>query len=286
MKRLAHISDLHFGRTDRALVAALAQDLAEFGPDLCIVTGDLTQRARTEQFEEARAFLDALTCPRLVVPGNHDIAPLWHPFARVFHPFARYRRHFSEELDSLYVDDDLLVMGLNSVDPLRWKEGRVTPEQVAWIESCVLRHPNRFHVVAAHHPIADVADRPLRHRVRGARALYNAIDHAGVELLLTGHLHEAYNGPAAQKIGRHRSLLLAQASTATSTRLRGHPNAYNRILIDSGHVIVDLRSWDGKGFESGTLGGYRLTSGRWQTELDVRNDAGVLVPAGLTPAPG
>ncbi len=88
------------------------------------------------------------------------------------------------------MDDDLLVMGLNSVHPLRWKEGRVTPEQIAWIESCVLRYPNRFHVVAAHHPIADVADRPLRHRV-GARALYNAVDRAGIELLLTGHLHEA-----------------------------------------------------------------------------------------------
>jgi 3',5'-cyclic AMP phosphodiesterase CpdA len=286
MKRLAHISDLHFGRTDRALVATLAEDLAEFGPDLCIVTGDLTQRARAEQFEEARAFLDSLPCPRLVVPGNHDIAPLWRPFARLFDPYARYKRYFSEELDSVYVDDDLLVMGLNSVHPLRWKEGRVTPEQIAWIESCVLRYPNRFHVVAAHHPIADVADRPLRHRVRGARALYNAVDRAGIELLLTGHLHESYNGPAAQKIGRDRSLLLAQASTATSTRLRGYPNGYNRILIDAGHVIVDLRSWDGKRFQSGTLGGYRLAGGRWQTELDLRGESGVLVPPAPAPAPG
>ncbi len=281
MKRLAHISDLHFGRTDRNLVAALTEDLAEFDPTLCIVTGDLTQRARPEQFEEARAFLHGLTCPRLVVPGNHDIAPLWRPLARVLDPYALYQRYFSKELDSLYVDDDLLVMGLNSVHPLRWKEGRITPEQIAWIEACVLRYPNRFHVVAAHHPIAEVADRPLRHRIRGARALYDAVDRAGVQLLLTGHLHEAYNGPAAQKVGRNRSLLLAQASTATSTRLRGFPNAYNRILIDAGHVIVDLRSWDGKRFQSGTVGGYRLTSGRWHTELDVRSDAG----ANVSPAP-
>jgi 3',5'-cyclic AMP phosphodiesterase CpdA len=284
MKRLAHISDLHFGRTDRNVVTALAQDLAEFRPDLCIVTGDLTQRARPEQFEEAREFLEGLPFPRLVVPGNHDIAPLWRPIARLTDPYELYRRYFSQELDSLYVDDELLVMGLNTVHPLRWKEGRVTPEQIAWVESCVLRYPNRFHVVAAHHPIADIADRPLRHRIRGVRALYTAIDRAGVDLLLTGHLHVSYNGPAAQRLGRDRSLLLAQASTATSTRLRGHPNAYNRILVDAGHVVVDLRSWDGEQFQSGTLGGYRLTNGRWQTELDVRKDAGVIMP--VAPAPG
>lgn len=282
MKRLAHISDLHFGRTDRALVAALALDLAEFQPDLVVVTGDLTQRARAAQFKAALSFLDGLGCPRLVVPGNHDITPLWRPLGRLWDPFASYRRHFSEELDSLYVDDDLLVMGLNSVHPLRWKEGRVKPEQIAWIESSVLRYPHRFHVVAAHHPIAEVADRPLRHRLRGARALYEAVERAGVELLLTGHLHESYNGPAAQKVGRSRSLLLAQASTATSTRLRGHPNAYNRILIAAGHVIVELRSWNGERFQSGTVGGYRLERGHWRTELDLR-EQGLLVPAISSP---
>ncbi len=212
------------------------------------------------------------------MPGNHDIAPLWRPFARLFNPYARYRRHFSEELDSLYVDDDLLVMGLNSVHPLRWKEGRVTTEQTAWIEACVRRYPNRFHVVAAHHPIADVADRPLRHRVRRARALVRHHRPGGVELLLTGHLHESYNGPAAQKIGRDRSLLARPGFDRDVDAPARPPERVQSILIDSGHVIVDLQVLGRQALQSGTLGGYRLASGRWQPELDVRGDAGVLVP--------
>jgi 3',5'-cyclic AMP phosphodiesterase CpdA len=256
MKQLAHISDLHFGRTDPAVVDGLAAELGDFAPDLCVVTGDITQRARSEQFEEAQAFLRALPFPLLVVPGNHDIAPPWALLARLSKPYSRYQHYLSSELDCSFVDDELLLIGLNTVQPWRWKAGRVSRRQVDWIESLVRRYPQRFHALAAHHPIVDVA----------------TLDRLGIELVLTGHLHRTYNGPAAQHLGRAHSVLLAQASTATSTRLRGHPNGYNRVLIDGRRVLVDHRAWDGQCFVSQAVGRYRRVGRGWQTEADLRLD--------------
>src|SRR5688500_14453195 len=122
MKRLAHLSDLHFGNADPELVLALDEDLDEFQPDLLVVTGDLTRRARPLEFEQARGFLDGLPYARLVVPGNHDIPPPYRPLARLFNPYGRYTRFFPSTLNSFFADDQMLVIGLNTVHPLRWSE--------------------------------------------------------------------------------------------------------------------------------------------------------------------
>ena len=63
MKTLAHISDLHFGRVDDAVVAALLADLVEPVPDVIVISGDLTQRGLHAQYQQARAFMAALPSP-------------------------------------------------------------------------------------------------------------------------------------------------------------------------------------------------------------------------------
>jgi 3',5'-cyclic AMP phosphodiesterase CpdA len=255
MKRLAHISDLHFGRTDPALVLGLAADLADFAPELCVVTGDLTQRARPGQFQQAQTFLRELPFPKLVVPGNHDIAPLWQPLQRLRAPFALYERYVAPDLDSVFVDDELLVVGLSTVRPLRWKEGGISRRQLRWTRELVGRYPRQVHVLAAHHPLADHAADVLE-----------GLDRAGIELVLTGHLHRSHSGPLARELGRSRSVLVAQASTATSTRLRGHPNGYNRISIEAARVLLELRTWDGKRFVRQSTARYGRSDRGWQAE--------------------
>jgi 3',5'-cyclic AMP phosphodiesterase CpdA len=264
MKRLAHISDLHFGKTDPAVVLTLDDDIDEFDADLLIVTGDLTQRARLHEFEQARGFLDGLPVARLVVPGNHDIAPLFRPLSRLLHPYERYARFFPPTLDSFFADDQLLVIGLNTVHPLRWKEGGVTAAQLDWIESLVQRHPDSFHVLAAHHPLVHVDDAPLEHRVLGSESLLRTLQRVGIDLVLSGHLHASRNGPAARAFGVTDAILVAQASTATSTRLRGHVNAYNRITIGRDHVHIELRAFDGDRFVSARIGNYERRHGLWR----------------------
>ena len=92
MRTIVHLSDLHFGRVNAALIEPLVRVVREVEPDLVAISGDLTQRARSYQFQEARLFLDTLPKPQIVVPGNHDI-PLHNLFARFVEPLTRYKRY-------------------------------------------------------------------------------------------------------------------------------------------------------------------------------------------------
>ncbi|HUF24294.1 MAG TPA: metallophosphoesterase, partial [Vicinamibacterales bacterium] len=92
MRTLVHVSDLHFGRIDPAVVEPLRRAMLAAGPDLIAISGDFTQRAKRSEFAAARAFLDSLEPPKLVVPGNHDV-PLWNAAARFLTPLSRYRRY-------------------------------------------------------------------------------------------------------------------------------------------------------------------------------------------------
>src|SRR5690242_14627277 len=91
MRTIAQISDLHFGREIGAVIESLLVSLAQHGPDLVVVSGDLTQRARMSEFTQARRFLDRIAEPKLVVPGNHDL-PLYNIAARLVRPLRNYNR--------------------------------------------------------------------------------------------------------------------------------------------------------------------------------------------------
>jgi 3',5'-cyclic AMP phosphodiesterase CpdA len=129
MRTIVHLSDLHFGRVDQALVEPLIETVNALAPDLVAVSGDLTQRARTAQFVEARAFLDALPAPRIVVPGHHDV-PLYNPVARFLGGLLKYRRYISDDLAPFYRDREIAVLGLNTARSLTFKNGRINRKQL------------------------------------------------------------------------------------------------------------------------------------------------------------
>jgi 3',5'-cyclic AMP phosphodiesterase CpdA len=113
MHTLAHLSDLHFGCIDHTTVRPLIDTVQKIKPDLVAVSGDLTQRARSAQFREARAFLDALPGPQIVVPGNHDV-PLYNLFARFLRPLSKYQRYITDDLEPFYADAQIAILGLNT----------------------------------------------------------------------------------------------------------------------------------------------------------------------------
>src|ERR671938_935858 len=110
MKKIVHLSDLHFGRIDAGLVEPLVAAVNEAQPTLVVVSGDLTQRARSQQFEEARAFLDRLPKPQIIVPGNHDV-PLHNAYARFFQGLNKYKRFITDDLEPFYSDTEIAVLG-------------------------------------------------------------------------------------------------------------------------------------------------------------------------------
>ena len=57
MRTIVHLSDIHFGRVDSRLVAPLVSTIHTVAPNLVAISGDLTQRARRSEFQQARAFL-------------------------------------------------------------------------------------------------------------------------------------------------------------------------------------------------------------------------------------
>jgi 3',5'-cyclic AMP phosphodiesterase CpdA len=229
---LLHISDLHFGRVPAGMAASLLAAAREIKPDVVVVSGDLTQRARVVEFEEARSFLDRLEFPTIVIPGNHDV-PLYNPYGRFVQRLARYRRIITDDLAPSYVDDEVAVVGVNTARSLTWKGGRINARQIAQVRSELCEvPPGVTRVVVTHHP----------HGV--ARLALRAWSSCGADVLLCGHLHIA----GAEIFGR---TVVVNAGTAISTRMRGQENSFNVVKVEGRESVkVEQYGWKEKSFQA------------------------------------
>jgi len=274
MRRVVHLSDLHFGTETPRVVEELGESVRAFSPDLVVVTGDITQRARKTQFAAARRFFDSLGFPQLIIPGNHDIAPLYQPVRRVLSPYALYRHYIGPALDGAFYDDALLVLGLSSVQPWRVKEGAISPRQLEWVAEYAQRFPTQLRMLAAHHPLVEAETGQRTRRLRRHGAVMTLLDSADIAVCLSGHLHRSFTGLAVTPLDEAGSVLAVHASTATSTRLRGHDNAYNRLTLEGSLLRVDAVAYDGQTFRTLSSSGYERSAGVWHVRA-----AGVLPAA-------
>ena len=273
MRTIAHISDLHFGRLDRPVAEALVADFADRKPDLLVVSGDSTQRARERQYRDAAAFLKRLPSPQLVVPGNHDI-PMFDVIRRFFFPLNRYRRHITPDLRPMYRDDEMMVLGLNSARSFTHKSGWLSEEQLVDIKTrvCGLT-PDVVKVVVTHHPFIPPPREPRADVIRHGETYLDELADCGVDLLLAGHLHLAYHDDLRSHYkSAKRSTLSIQAGTATSTRRRGEPNAYNWITVSPDLCTVSVRAWCTDRFEESLVTRYARVNGEWRREAQVPVD--------------
>jgi 3',5'-cyclic AMP phosphodiesterase CpdA len=274
MRTIAHLSDLHFGTEDRAAVVALLADLAAQAPDLVVVSGDLTQRARTSEFRAAAEFLEKIAARKLVVPGNHDI-PLFDLLRRALRPLERFQRHIEPDLQPWHVDPELAVAGLSTPRRNRWKEGRVSLSQLEEVRErfCALGD-ERLKVVVTHHPFVPKEGRPREDPERSAAArmplergvhALGELGSCGADLLLSGHQHVGRQSLLnAWYPDLAHSMLVVEAGTAISRRRRGEPNAYNRIDCDGDRLSVEVRAWDGARFASAPRASFVWQDGGWR----------------------
>ena len=266
MRSIVHLSDIHFGRVNTHVISPLIDAITKINPDLVAVSGDLTQRARSHQFAEARTFLDRLPKPQIVVPGNHDV-PLHNVFARFTQPLTKYRRYITSDLRPFYHDEEIAVVGVNTARSLTIKGGRINKGQVAWMrEKLSELDPEVVRIVVTHHPFDLPEGHDERHLVGRARMAMEALAVCSADLFLAGHLHVSHTTHTATryKIKGH-SALVVQAGTAASDRGRGEENSFNVVRIDRPRIAVERFAWLPQRSEFGlaTTERFRHTSDGW-----------------------
>ena len=236
---LIHLSDLHFGTERAGPIAAIQQFCFEYKPEVVVISGDLTQRARLREFFACKQFLDALDVPYFVVPGNHDI-PLYHLWKRVFQPFGYYQLFFGPLEQNLETEHFYLI-GLNTVRPRYHTKGEVSEKQIDQVDQILQKAPkNKMKIIVSHQPF--YTGHLDHHHVKDCPVLaQSALERWGrhdLFALLHGHLHvaEAYDLNQLYQLGLSHPVYEIHAGTATSHRhYKKTPNSFN-VIHNSGQI--------------------------------------------------
>lgn len=219
MTRVVHCSDLHFGDHTPALATALRQAIMRIDPDVVVISGDMTQRARRRQFLQAAEWVQAFDCPVMTVPGNHDL-PLLAPWKRAMSPRKGFRRYITPVSVPFWQNDLLSLHGVDSTRCWRWKDGGLGRSRRQ--RTCeFLGHStrNQLHMLVLHHPL------PAKKAMRWSRGSHSLEVHCRVDVVLAGHMHTMRidHLPEASVPGAPLQLV---AGTALSKRTRGEPNSF------------------------------------------------------------
>ncbi|MFT5331167.1 MAG: 3',5'-cyclic AMP phosphodiesterase CpdA [Parasphingorhabdus sp.] len=274
MARIAHLSDIHFGANDPNIVAATIDWLTEKRPDLVIISGDLTQRAREKQFQDAADYLGALRqneLPLLVIPGNHDV-PLYDVFRRFASPLGRYKRYIAHDLCPWVETDEVAVLGINTARSLTIKDGRINEQQMQLIRQRFNNvTPDKTRILVTHHPLFalpigrgnELSEAAGRHQ-----DALQAINDAGIHISLAGHFHRTYAEAARKMVAEAGPTLVIQAGTATSTRLRNQePQSFNWLHVQPGNQMeLQVIVWNGDEFQRASHVGFVLEGDEWHSE--------------------
>jgi 3',5'-cyclic AMP phosphodiesterase CpdA len=265
MRTLIHLSDLHFGRIDPVIVDPLRRAINELKPDLVAISGDFTQRARRSQFAAARDFLESIEAKTLVVPGNHDV-PLFDVVERFAAPLSRYREYISTNVEPVFADEEMVVVGINTARSLTWGEGRINEQQVERaIERLSAAPPEAIRIIVTHHPF-DLPPGVEEKRLLGRSVMAMAqLAKVNADLFLSGHLHVSHvsNAAVRYKLDGHAALIV-QAGTV-STRSRGEQPSFNVLRMERPEIKLDRHTWDdvAGAFTSHDVDCYRHAARGW-----------------------
>jgi 3',5'-cyclic AMP phosphodiesterase CpdA len=242
-------SDVHFGSPhDSEAEGQFVEEVERIDPDILLLAGDFTQRAKVREYREVRRFLDGFGDRAVVVtPGNHDVA-LYRIWERIGAPFRNYRRYVRADLDYTLRIPGATVVSLNTAAPRRAiVNGRLDTTQLDFAARVFHEAPaGDLRCMVMHHPLVPPPDGGGDPCLPGAEEKLACIEGMRVEIVFGGHLHRAF-------AVRSGGVVLAHSGTATSTRGRdaeGGKNSFNVIRVDTGVISVTrfLRE-DRGGFE-------------------------------------
>ncbi|MDP2819186.1 MAG: metallophosphoesterase [Polaromonas sp.] len=247
MSVLLQISDPHFGTVQPTVAEALVQLAHAAQPDLLVLSGDITQRARPEQFDAARAFCDRLAIPAMLsLPGNHDI-PLFNLWQRAVSPYAAYLRAFGPLIETGLQTSAMRVIGVKTTRRWRHKNGEVSAAQVERVAAELQQAgPAQLRVVVVHQPVMVLRAEDEHDRLRGWEPAVRAWAAAGADIVMGGHIHLPYVCEMSSRLaGLDRRIWCVQAGTALSSRVRQEaPNSVNLLRHEPGQPSCWVERWD------------------------------------------
>lgn len=242
MSVLLQVSDTHFGTERPAVVEALLDLAARLRPDLVVLSGDITQRARRAEFAAARRLVERMRPSALLaIPGNHDI-PLFNLAARIFAPYGAYAEVFGSDLEPSYESDDLVVLGVNTTRARRHKHGEVSAAQIERVAGRLKSSlSEKLRIVVTHHPMHVPPGAEERNLLRRHAEAARAWASAGADLVMGGHIHLPF---VRAMTSASRTLWVVQAGTAVSHRVRpgGEANSLNLVRYERG--VCEVERWD------------------------------------------
>ncbi len=247
MLTILHGSDLHFGKHFDAKVAGVFQrTIREISPDLLVLSGDFTLRAKIREYQDAREFLGTFPdLPIVMTPGNHDV-PLYRVWERLFAPLRNYREFIAPELDTVTSVSGATVVSLDTTAPLQAVvNGRLRDRQLLFAADAFQDvQEGDLRVVVLHHHLAPAPDYEPDQVLPGFQRCLSAFNKMKVELILGGHLHRAYVANSLDTYpgedGRH-GIVIAHSGTTTSRRGRArerNKNSFNLIGIAGDHMVI------------------------------------------------
>ena len=249
MTTLLQVSDTHFGTEQDPVLQALVELARAERPELVVLSGDITQRARARQFRAARSFMDRLDAPALLpIPGNHDI-PLFNIAARLLAPYGNYAREFGSDLEPAFENPDLLVVGVNTTRPHRHKNGELSARQIDRVAAAVRgAAPAQLRIAVVHQPVLAIRPDDEENLLDNREQALEAWAAAGVDIVMGGHVHLPYVRSLRDTYsGLARDVWTVQAGTAVSSRVReGIPNSVNivRCQGESAPRRCVVERWD------------------------------------------
>ncbi|MDB4939786.1 MAG: metallophosphoesterase [Candidatus Doudnabacteria bacterium] len=262
MRTIIHLSDLHFGRNEPSVIKAIIKTVKAVKPDVLIVSGDLTQRAKAEEFKQAKDFLNGFNIKKIVIPGNHDI-PLFNPLKRLVNPFKNYKKYISKNLEPVYFDKELRIIGVNTARKTKITRGKISSEQAQLIKEYFADAGDAVRIVVAHHPFDLPEGFSSRKMVIGAKNVIKEIVDAKVDLILGGHMHISHTGSIADRYKVDgKAALVVQASTV-SKRSRGEVPTFNVIKTDLKKITLTRYVFKQKEFKKDLEEVFQLEPAQW-----------------------
>lgn len=269
MFTILHLSDPHFGAANHHQAEAILDIAATLQPDFTLVSGDFSMRARKREMRAAAHWYMELPVPRMAIPGNHDVPLLNHLYDRFFNSFGRYKRYIDPKLEPHAELPVGKLIGLNSSTPfglhIDWSRGFLSPQQGHRMEKAFTSlPPELFRLVTFHHPLHRKGE-GTRTLVHPLTLILRSLAIGGVDIVFAGHFHQAYAGI----IDLHndgRNVLVSQAATCCSTRLKGEPAGFHVVKLETGPKRAEIHryAWHIDCFQLEHISRFEKNYQRWK----------------------